>query len=210
VRQRRQLRLLQLLQVRQPQEFLVRVTTRSRRHRAWAFLAQSAALATILSLHLKVWVAQAAHAQPVAHLARAVQVAQVAHRVPVALLVQVVSQADLVRLVLASHAQVAVLQVARQAQHRVDSLAQVAAQAQAAVAVLAVEPLVLSVRAEPAVRARLASQSVQSAKSSNSAAMRHHLVALLYLAVTEPQFYVFVAVHLSKTSQTRLTPMQVS
>jgi hypothetical protein len=113
----------------------------------------------------------------VAHLARVAQVAQVAHRVPAALHAQAVSQADRVRLVLASRAQVAALRVLHQAQRRVDSLVQVAAQAQVVVAVLVVEPLVLSVRAAHAVRARLVSQSVQSAKSSNSAAMRHHLVA---------------------------------
>jgi hypothetical protein len=146
----------------------------------------------------------------VAQVAQAAQVVQVAHRVPAALHVQVDSQADPVRLVLASFVQAAELQVAPQALHRADSLVQVAAQAQVVVAVLAVEPLVLSVRAAHAVRARLVSQSVQSAKSSNSAAMRHHLVALSYLAAMEPRFFVFVAVHRFKTSQTRLTPMQVS
>jgi hypothetical protein len=165
--------------VLQLQEFLARVTTRSRQHRAWVFLVQSAVLATILSLHLREWVAQVAHVLPVAQVAQVGQVAQVAHRVPVAALhAQVDSQADHVRLVQDSHAQVAVLQVVLQAQHRVDSLVRAVAQAQVVAVVLAVEPLVLSVRAARAVRARLASQSVQSAKSSNSAAMRHPLVAL--------------------------------
>jgi hypothetical protein len=115
----------------------------------------------------------------VAQVAQVVQVAQVAHRVPVAALhVQVDSQADHVRLAQVLHAQVAAHRVALQAQHRVDSLVRAVAQAQVVAAVLAVEPLVLSVRAAHAVRARLASQSVRSAKSSNSAAMRHHLVGL--------------------------------
>ena len=170
---------LLLRQHRQPQEFLVRVTTRSQLHKAWAFLVQSAALATILSLHHREWVAQAALVLPVAQVAQVDQVAQVAHRVPVAALhVRVDSQADHVRLVQVSHAQVAALQVALQAQRRVDSLVLVVVQAQVVAAVLAVEPLVHSVRAAHAVRARLVSQSVQSAKSSNSAAMRHRLVAL--------------------------------
>jgi hypothetical protein len=147
----------------------------------------------------------------VVQVALAVQVAQVAHRVPVvALHVQVAFQAVHVLLAQALHVRVAAPQAALRVQLRVDSLAQVAAQAQAVVAVLAVEPLVPSVRAAHAVRARLVSQSVQSAKSSNSAAMRHHLVAHLYLAVMEPRFYVSVAAHRSKTSQTRLTPMRVS
>jgi hypothetical protein len=164
-------------QALQLQEFLARVTTRSRPHRAWAFLAQSAALATILSLHHREWVAQAALVLLVAQVAQAVQVAQVAHQVPAALHVQADFQADLVRLGLALSVQAAAHQAAPQVRHRVDSLAQVVAQAQAVVAVLAVEPLVLSVRAAHEARARLVSQSVQSAKSSNSAAMRHLLVA---------------------------------
>jgi hypothetical protein len=45
------------------------------------------------------------------------------------------------------------------------------------VAALAAEPQVLSVRVVLAVRARLVSQSVQSAKSLNSAATPHHWVA---------------------------------
>jgi hypothetical protein len=121
----------------------------------------------------------------------------------------VVSQADLVRLVPVSHVQVA-LQVAHRVRLRVVSLVQVAAQAQAVVAVLVAEPLVLSVRAAHVARARLASQSARSAKSSNSAAMRHLLVARSYLAVTVRPFFACVAVLLSKTLQTRLTPMQVS
>lgn len=198
-----------LHQHRQPQEFLVRETTRSQLHRAWAFLVQSAALATILSLHPREWVAQAAHVLLVALVAQAAQVAQVAHRVPVVHLAQVASQVALVQRVLVLHVQVA-HPAAHQAQLRVDSLAQVAAQAQVVVEVLAVEPQVLSVRAAHAVRARHVSQSAQSAKSSNSAAMRHHLVARWFHAVTVQPFFACVADLLSKTSQTRLTPMQVS
>lgn len=201
---------LLLRQRQQPQEFLDRATTRSQLLRAWAFLAQSAALATILSLHHREWVAQAALVLLVAQVAQVDQVAQVAHRVPVAHHVRVASQAALVRLVQVLHAQVAALRVAHQAQLRADSLAQVAAQAQAVAEVLAVEPLVLSVRAAHAVRARLVSQSAQSAKSLNSAAMRHRWVAHLFHAVTVQPCFVFVVVRLSKTSQTRLTPMQVS
>jgi len=201
---------LLLRQRQQPQEFLDRATTRSQLHRAWAFLAQSAVLATILSLHHREWVAQAALVLLVAQVAQVDQVAQVAHRVPVAHRVQAASQAALVRLVQVLHAQVAALRVAHQVQRRVDSLAQVVAQALVVVAVLAVEPLVLSVRAAHAVRARHVSQSAQSAKSSNSAAMRHHLVARLFHAVTVQPFCACVADLLSKTSQTRLTPMQVS
>ena len=182
-------RLLLLLQLRrlqrhllplapQLQAFLVRATTRSLRLREWAFLAQSAARATILSLHLREWVAQAVHVLPVAPVAQAAQVVQVALRVPVALRVQVVSQADLVRPVLVLLAQVAAHQAALQVEHLVASPARAVALVVAVGVVLAVEPLVLSVRAVPVARARLASQSVRSAKSSNSAAMRHHLVAL--------------------------------
>jgi hypothetical protein len=114
----------------------------------------------------------------VAPVAQAAQVVQVALRVPVALHVQVVSLAALVRPVLVLLAQVAAHQAALQVEHLVASLARAVALAVAVVVVLAVEPLVLSVRAVPVARARLASQSVRSAKSSNSAAMRHHLVAL--------------------------------
>jgi hypothetical protein len=110
----------------------------------------------------------------VAPVAQVAQVAQVAHQVPVAQPAQAVSLADLVRPVLVSFAQVVALRVVPQVALRVDSLVQAVAQVAAVVVVLAVEPLVLSVRAAHAVRARLVSQSVQSAKSSNSAAMRHH------------------------------------
>jgi len=110
---------------------------------------------------------------PVAQLAQVVQVVQVAHRVPVAQLVQAAL----------AHVQVsvahvrAVPQVAHRVAHRVQvSLVQVAAQPAAVVAESAAEPQVRSVRAAPAVKARLASQSVRNAKNSNSAAMRHHLV----------------------------------
>jgi hypothetical protein len=161
-----------------PQESHVQETPRSQRLREWAFLVQLAVLATILSLHRREWVAQAAHVRPVAQAAQVAQVAQVAHRVPAAQPAQAVSLADLVRQVLVSFAQAAALQAVPQVAHLVASPVRVLALAVAVVVVLAVEPLVLSVRAVPAVRARLVSQSVQSAKSLNSAAMRHHLVAL--------------------------------
>jgi hypothetical protein len=161
-------------------------------------------------LHLREWVAQAAHVRLVVPVAQVAQVAQVAHQVPVAQPAQVASLADLVRQVQVSFAQVAVLRVVPQVALRVDSLAQAVAQRVAVAVVLAVEPLVPSVRAAHAARARLVSQSVQSAKSSNSAAMRHHLVAHWFLVVTVRPSFAFVAVHRSKTSQTRLTPMRVS
>lgn len=164
--------------MQQPQEFLVRETTRSQQHRAWAFLARSAALATILSHHRREWVAQAAHVLPVVLVAQVAQVAQVALRVPVAQRVQAVSLAALVRQVQVLHAQVAALQVQLRVLLQVDSLVRAVALVVAAVAVSVVEPLVLSVRVAHVARARLASRSVQSAKSSNSAAMRHRLVAL--------------------------------
>jgi len=147
----------------------------------------------------------------VVQVALAVQVAQVAHRVPVvALHVQVAFQAGHVRLAQALHVRVAAPQAALRVQLRVDSLAQVAAQAQAVVAVLAVEPLVPSVREAHAVRARLVSQSVQSAKSLNSVLTPHHLVVRLFHAVTEPRCCAFVAVHRFRISQTRLIQLQVS
>jgi hypothetical protein len=86
----------------------------------------------------------------------------------------------------------------------------VVAQVAAAVVALAVEPLVLSVRAVLAVRARLVSQSAQSAKSSNSALMLHHLVERLFHAVTALPFCACVAVLQFKILPTRLTPLQVS
>jgi hypothetical protein len=147
---------------------------------------------------------------PVAQAAQVAQVAQAAHRVPVARHAQVVSLVGLVRLVPVSFDQVAALRAVPQVLLRVDSLVQAVALVAAVVVVLAVEPPVLSVRVAHADRARLVSQSVQSAKSSNSAAMRHHLVALWFLAVTVQPSFACVAVHRFKTSQTRLTPMQVS
>ena len=167
----------QLLQAPQPQEFLVRATTRSQPLRAWVSHVRSAVLETILLLHLREWVAQAVLVLPVAQVVQVAQVAQVAHRVPVALRVQADSLEHLVQLVQALPAQVVEHQVVPQAALRVDSLVRAVARVEAVVVALAVEPLVLSVRAVLAVRARLVSQSVRSAKSSNSAAMRHHLVA---------------------------------
>jgi hypothetical protein len=111
----------------------------------------------------------------VVQVAQVAQVVQVAHQVLVALLVQVDSH--LAQPVQALPAQVAAHRVVPQVAHQVDSHVRAEAQAEVVAAVLAVEPLVLSVREVLAVRARLVSQSVQSAKSSNSAAMRHLLVA---------------------------------
>jgi hypothetical protein len=103
---------------------------------------------------------------------------------------------------------VAVLRVARRVP--VALVVRVAVQVLVAVAVLAVELLVLSVRAAHAVRARLVSQSVQSAKNLNSVQMRHPLVVQLFHAVMAPPFCAFVVVRLSKTLPTRLTQLRVS
>jgi hypothetical protein len=138
------------------------------------------------------------------------QVAQVALRVPVAQHVQVVSQVAHVRPVQALPVQVAALLVVPQAALQAALVVQVAAQAQVVAVALAVEPQVLSVRAVLAVRARLASQSARNAKSLNSAAMRHHLVARWFHAETATPSFACVADLQSKTSPTRLTPMQVS
>jgi hypothetical protein len=139
---------------------------------------------------------QAVLARPVA------QVAQVVQPVPVAQVAQAVSPVALVQPVQVSHAQVAP-QVAHRVELRVAvSLAQVAAQLVAVAAELAAVPQVLSVRAVPVARARLVSQSVQSAKSSNSAAMRHRLVAQSSLAVMAQLLFAFAADHRSKTSPT--------
>jgi hypothetical protein len=118
------------------------------------------------------------------------------------LVVRVVSLAHLVQVL------VAVLQV--ELRVPVALVVRAVAQAAVVVAVLAVEPLVLSVRVVPAVRARLVSQSVQSAKSLNSARMRHHLVARLFHAVTVQPFCVCVVDLRFRISQTRLTPQRAS
>jgi hypothetical protein len=141
---------------------------------------------------------------PVVLVVQVVQVVLV-QRVPVALVVQVVRVDSQARLV-----QVLVAVLRAELQVPADLVVQVVAQVAAAVVALAVEPLVLSVKAVLAVRARLVSQSAQSAKSSNSALTRHHLVERLFHAVTALLFYVCVAVLQFKISPTRLTPLQVS
>jgi hypothetical protein len=109
-------------------------------------------------------------------------VALVVRPVPVVLVVQAVSRVAhvlpvRVSSVLAAHrVPVALLQLAVS---RAQAVALVVA-----VAVLAAEPQVPSVRVAHAVRARLASQSVPSAKNSNREAMLHHLVARLFHAAT--------------------------
>ena len=146
--------------------------------RAWAFLARLAALATTHSHLLRVWAAQAVHVPPEEQVAQVAQVVQVAHQAPVAQRAQVVFRAAHAQQAQALPVQVAhpvVLQVAHQA--LVALAVQAVAQVPVVAVVLAVEPQVLSVRVEPVARARLASQSAPSAKSSNSAATRHHLEA---------------------------------
>jgi hypothetical protein len=176
--------------------------------RAWEFHVRFLVLAIIHLLLLRAWVETTAHLVRVAHLdlvVPVVQVAQVAHLdlvVPAALVVQADS--------LAHRAQVSVAE--HQVVHRpeVSQVVRAEAQAVAVVAALAVEPLVRSVRAVLAVRARHVNRSVRNAKSSNSAPMRHHLVVQLFHAATATQFCVCVAVLRSKISPTRLTPQLVS
>jgi hypothetical protein len=77
-----------------------------------------------------------------------------------------------------------------------------------AVAVVAVQ-LVHSVRVDQETLLRLESQRERNAKNSNYV---QHLASVeqLFHAVTVTLSFVYVAVHLFKTSQTRLMPMQVS
>jgi hypothetical protein len=78
-----------------------------------------------------------------------------------------------------------------------------------AVAALAEELLVPSVKAELAEAVKLASQSAPREKNSNKEVFQA-LVAQLCHVVMEQQLFVCVAVHRFKTSQTRLMPMPVS
>lgn len=153
-------------------EFLVRLavqeTTHSHLHRAWVVLAHLAQALLVQVVHVRL--------VPVALVALVVRL------VPVALVVQVVSQVAHVLPVLVSSVRAA-LRVPVALQLRADSHAQAAAQA-VAVAVLAAELRVPSVRVAHAARARRANQSVRSAKNSNREAMLHHLVARLFHAVT--------------------------
>jgi hypothetical protein len=177
-------------------------------HRAWEFLVQFLVRVITRSHHRREWVAQAHLARvvqavrlvPAVLVAHLAQVEQVVRLVPVALVAQVVLHLVLVL--------VAVLQVELRVPEAL--VAQVVAQVPVAVAALAVELLVRLVRAVLAVRARLVSQSVQSAKSLNSALMRHHLVVQSFHAVTEQLFCAYVADLQSKTSPTRLTQQPVS
>ena len=204
LRQRRPLRLL----LQQRQVFLVRAITHLHLHRVWVFLVLFLVRVTTRSHHRREWVAlvhlarvvQVVRLVPVALVAHHAQVEQVVRLVPVVLVAQ-----EVLHLVLVL---VAVLQVELRVPEAL--VAQVVAQVQVAVAALAVEPLVRLVRAVLAVRARLVSQSVQSAKSLNSAPMRHHLVVQSFRAVTVLPLFVCVAVLQSKTLQTRLIPQQVS
>jgi hypothetical protein len=143
---------------------------------------------------------------------RLVLVAQVAQVAPVVLVVRLVQVAPVVPVVQVDSHHVQVLVAVHLVAHRapVALVVRVAVQVPVAVAVLAVEPLVLSVRVAHAGRARLVSQSVQSARNLNSVLMRHHLVVQLFHAVTALPFCVFVEVRLSKTLPTRLTQPLVS
>jgi hypothetical protein len=188
-----------------------------RLHREWEFLVRFLVREIILSHLLREWDAPAHPAQavlvaqveqvvrlvPVALVARVVQVEQVVRLVPVALVARVVQvDSHLVQVL------VAVRPVARQVP--VALVVRAVVQVPVVVAVLAVEPQVLSVRAVLAVKARLVSQSVLSAKSLNSAQTHHHLVVRLFHAVTVLPFFVCVVVHRFKILQTRLTPPRVS
>jgi hypothetical protein len=77
------------------------------------------------------------------------------------------------------------------------------------VAVAAAVQLVRSVRVDQETLLRLESQRERNAKNSNYV---QHLASVeqLFHAVTVTLSFVYVVVHLFKTSQTRLMPMQVS
>jgi hypothetical protein len=144
-------------------------------------------------------------------LVRQVPVAQVhvlvvlVRLVPVALVVQDLAAVPVVLVVQVS---VAVLQalVARQPVlvAHVRRVAQVPE-----VAVTVVEPPVRSVRAEAAVHQRPVSRSARNAKSLNREWLRALVAQLCHVATAQP-FCVFVVVPASKTSQTRLRPLQLS
>ena len=129
----------------------------------------------------------------VAHLAQVAQAlaAQAAHPVPVVSTAQVAHPVPVA-------AQVSLAQP-------VAAVAQLAA----VVAAPAVAPLVLSARVAVVARARLASQSVRNAKSSNKEVCRA-LVAQLCLVAMAPPVFVCVAVQAFKTLPTRLRQMLVS
>jgi hypothetical protein len=179
-------------------------------HRAWEFLVQFLVRVTTRSHHHREWVAQA-HLVRVVQVVQLVLVAQVAQVAPVVQVVQLVLVAQVVQVdSLVHHVQVLVAALQVELRVPVALAVQVVAQVPAVVAVLAVEPLVLSVRVAHAGRARLVSQSVQSAKSLNSVLMRHHLVVQSFHAVTVQPCCVCVAVLQSKISPTRLTQLQAS
>jgi hypothetical protein len=211
---------LQLLQrLAQLLEFLVLEIILLLQLREWEFRVRFLVLEIIPSLLHKAWV-------DLVHLAPVLLVVRVVRLVPVVLVAQVVLvvlQERVVRLVPVVPVAQVVLVVLQErvvqvlvAVLRVELRVLVAlvvravVQVPVAVAVLAVEPLVLSVRVVLAVRARLVSQSVQSAKSLNSVLTPHHLVVRLFHAVTAPRCCAFVAVHRFRISQTRLIQLQVS
>jgi hypothetical protein len=186
--------------------FLVRVTTRSQRAKAWAFLAQwQNRLETTHSLQ--------AHGQAsvLVVLVRLVPAAQVhvlvvlVRQVPVVRLVQDLAVVPVVPVVQVSAAVLRAL-VARQ----LVSVAHVHRAAQAPeVAVTVVEPPVRSVRAEAVVHQRPASRSVRNAKSLNREWLRASVAQLCHAATAQPSC-VSVVVPASKTSQTRSRPLQLS
>jgi hypothetical protein len=208
-----QSRLLPPLHQVQLQAFRALVTIHSLRHRAWVFLVLLLVQATTrLHLHRE-WGARALAVLPVpvAQVVLVVLVALVVRLVPVA---QVVLVALVVLVVL--QVQVSVLLVRVPVALRVlvvlAHLVRVGLLAVAlvvAVAVLAVEPLVRSVRAVLAAHRRHVSQSARNAKSTSRDKLQA-LVAQLCHAATATPFCACVAVRASKILPTRLMPMPVS
>ena len=141
-----------------------------------------------------------------------VQVVQVAHRVvqvDLARLVPVVRVA-LVQVSVAVLAQVSVvLALALVVQVLLALVASVVLVRVPVAAVAAEEPQVPSVRVAHVVHPRPASRSVRNAKSLNREWLRAS-VAQLCLVATEPPSFAYVVERASRTSPTRLMPMQVS
>jgi hypothetical protein len=178
--------------------FHVRVTILLPRTRAWVSHAQWQDQAITHSLRTKVWDALDNQVLAQVDLVLQAQVVLLLGRADLVLPEQVdlLVQAALVQLVLA-------LQVEHQA-----SVVLAEDQALVAVVVVAVQ-LVLSVRAVLETHLRLESQRERNVKNLNYV-QRLASVEQLFHAVMATLLFDFVAVHLFKTSQTRLMPMLVS
>lgn len=192
-------------------EFQDRATTHSLPHRAWAFHAHRHVLATTHSLQVRVQVAPVAHVR-LAQVALLAPVALVVRLVPVALVVLVAQVGLVAQQVQDSAHHVLALAAALLLPAASVPRAQVALRAVALVVAAAVsvaEPQVHSERAGLAVRQRLASQSVQSAK--NTSRDKHQaLVAQLCHVATATRCFVCAAVPAFKTLPTRSMPTPVS